>query len=119
MAEAADRRRRRRPSPTSYCNDIFSIPTLRALRSHSGPNPPDRYVIDQTGRLQSTDDKTGVDCPAQTDRPSVLLLIGQSNAGNHAGQRYRLRYAGNLAIFIDGRCFVAESPLLGSEGIAG
>jgi hypothetical protein len=103
----------------SYRNDIFPIPTLRALKSHSKAKPPDRYVMDQYGRLRSTDDKTAIDCPAQTDRTAVLLLLGQSNAGNHAGQRFRSEHASKIVNFIDGRCYVAASPLLGSDGIAG
>jgi hypothetical protein len=103
----------------SYRNDIFPIPALRALKSRSNTKAPDRYVMDQYGRLRSTDEKTPIDCPAQTDRTAVLLLLGQSNAGNHAGQRFRSEHEGRIANFVDGRCYIAASPLLGSDGIAG
>jgi Carbohydrate esterase, sialic acid-specific acetylesterase len=98
-------------------HDLFPYSVLRALKAR--PAAPDRYTFDQAGRLESDDQKKAVACPQQTDRTAVLLLIGQSNAGNHAGQRYRSEHGETLVNFFDGQCYVAASPLLGSDGISG
>ncbi len=49
----------------------------------------------------------------------MLLLIGQSNAGNHGGQRFRSEHGERVVNFFDGRCYIAASPLLGSDGTSG
>jgi hypothetical protein len=103
----------------SNSHDIFPFPWLRALKTRVVSKPPDRYTFDRAGRLASADQKNAVDCPQQTNRSAVLLLIGQSNAGNHAGQRFRSEYRERIVNFFDGQCYVAASPLLGSDGTSG
>ena len=49
----------------------------------------------------------------------MLLPLGQSNAGNHAGQRFGSEHGDGVVNFFDGQCHVAASPLLGSDGISG
>jgi hypothetical protein len=98
-------------------HDLFPYSAFRALKAR--PAAPDRYTFDQAGRLESDDQKKAVACPQQTDRTAVLLLIGQSNAGNHAGQRYRSEHGDTVVNFFDGQCYVAASPLLGSDGTSG
>jgi Carbohydrate esterase, sialic acid-specific acetylesterase len=100
-------------------HEIFPFPVFLALKTHAGWKAPDRYTVDQVGRLESDDQKKAVACPQQTDRTAVLLLIGQSNAGNHAGQRFRSEHGETVVNFFDGRCYVAASPLLGSDGTSG
>ena len=63
--------------------------------------------------------KTEVDCPKQTDKTLVLLIAGQSNTGNHAGQRYESNYGTRIVNFWNGKCYKAESPLLGTTGFFG
>lgn len=101
-------------------HELFPVRFFHALKTRAGGTAPeDRYTFDQAGRLASGDQKKAVTCPQQTDRTAVLLLIGQSNAGNHAGQRFRSEYGEKAVNFFDGRCYVAASPLLGSDGISG
>lgn len=101
-------------------NDLFPFPLFQALKTRAGATAPhDLYTFDQAGRLASGDRKNAVTCPQQTDRTAVLLLIGQSNAGNHAGQRFRSEYGEKVVNFFNGQCYVAASPLLGSDGIGG
>ncbi|MGX9430301.1 sialate O-acetylesterase [Bradyrhizobium sp. LeoA1S1] len=95
---------------------FFPFPLLHALKSQTAP---DRYTFDQAGRLASGDQKQAIACPQQTERTAVLLLVGQSNAGNHAGQRFRSEHGERVVNFFDGQCYVAASPLLGSDGISG
>lgn len=75
--------------------------------------------FDEFDRLCFYPQKIPVDCPPQTEKTKVLLLIGQSNAGNHAGQRYTSQYGSRVLNLYDSKCFIAESPLLGSTGFGG
>jgi hypothetical protein len=101
---------------------IFPFPALRAAKAliiPSAPILPSRFAFDEVGRLVWDDQKSPVPCPQQTDRTAVLLLIGQSNAGNHGGQRFRSEHGAKIVNFFGGQCFIAVSPLLGSDGING
>ena len=103
-------------------HNIFPFPALWAVKAliiPPPPNPPSRFAFDQAGRLASDDQKSAVPCPQQTDRTAVLLLIGQSNAGNHGGQRFHSEHGEKVVNFFGGQCFVAVSPLLGSDGTNG
>src|SRR3954468_18534760 len=100
-------------------HDLFPFPVFQALKTRAASMPSDRYTVDHVGRLASDDEKKAVACPQQTDRTAVLLLMGQSNAGNHGGQRFRSEHGDTVVNFFDGRCYVAASPLLGSDGTGG
>jgi hypothetical protein len=99
--------------------ETFPFTAFQALKSHASFNPADRYIFDREGRLATGDDKKAVPCAEQTDRTAVLLVLGQSNAGNHAGQRFRSEHGRAVLNFFEGRCYVAASPLLGSDGVSG
>jgi hypothetical protein len=76
-------------------------------------------AIDSAGRLMRYAGKTEAPCPKQTPRTAVLLIAGQSNAANSAAQRHQTRHPDRVLNFMGGRCYVAASPLLGSNGFAG
>lgn len=105
----------------SATHNIFPFPGLRAVKALIIPKnlPPSRFAFDQAGRLVSDDQKFPVPCPQQTNRTAVLLLLGQSNAGNHGGQRFRSEHGAKVVNFFGGQCFVSVSPLLGSDGTNG
>lgn len=67
----------------------------------------------QATRLTSYPGKVEIPCPPNPD--FVILIAGQSNAGNHAGQKFK----SNAVNFFGGKCYRAESPLLGSSGTGG
>lgn len=101
---------------------IFPMPQLIALREQfraEEPNPASRYTFDHQDRLIGDEQRPAVACPTQTDRTAVLLVLGQSNAANYAGQRYRSNFGAKIVNFFEGQCFVAVSPLLGSTGTKG
>jgi len=58
-----------------------------------------------------------VPCPKQTERTMVALTFGQSNAANSGGYRHRAKPS--VINLYDGKCFAAQDPLLGSEGVRG
>ncbi|MBS3652443.1 hypothetical protein KEU06_28035 [Pseudaminobacter sp. 19-2017] len=97
-------------------------PQFSALKKQvvgTEPVAASRYIFEDNGRLVADETKTAVDCPKQTERTAVLLVLGQSNASNHAGQRYRSAYGARVTNFFGKRCFIAASPLLGSTDAAG
>ena len=101
---------------------IFPMPQLMALREQfrpAVPEPESRYTFDSQDRLIGDETRPSVACPQQTDRTAVLLVLGQSNAANYAGQRYRSNFGARIVNFFGGQCFVAASPLLGSTGTKG
>jgi Carbohydrate esterase, sialic acid-specific acetylesterase len=73
---------------------------------------------DQFGRLLTYPGKTEIACPSQEQMTAVLLVIGQSNAGNYQGQRHQ---SGDDRVvnFSGGHCYRAASPLLGADGELG
>ena len=73
---------------------------------------------DQFGRLLSYPGKSEIACPLQDETTAVLLVMGQSNAANSQGQRYKSR-DDQVVNFAGGRCYRAASPLLGADGEMG
>jgi hypothetical protein len=100
-------------------HSIFPMQQIIALREQFlpvAPPPESRFTFDSQGRLIGEEGRASVSCPPQTNRSVVLLVLGQSNAANYAGQRYRSKFGPRIVNFLDGQCFVARSPLLGSTG---
>jgi len=60
-----------------------------------------------------------VSCPKQTNTIGVILTIGQSNSANSGEYRYSSSELPNVINWYDGKCFEAQSPLLGATGING
>jgi len=98
--------------------EIFPFSALRAAKAYLSP-PPSRYTFEATGRMASDETKTSVPCPRPGGRTAVLLVAGQSNSGNFGGERHRSRHGDKVVNFYNGSCFVAASPLLGSDGTRG
>lgn len=61
--------------------------------------------------------KQEIYCPDQTDKTAVILVIGQSNAANHA--EYKNTPENEVINYFNGRCYKAASPLLGATGDEG
>ena len=101
--------------------DVFPFPQLRQLRDSFGARPtePPRFAIDDMGRLVADSQKQTIACAPAGPRTAVLLVSGQSNAANYAGQAYRSDHGERVQTFYGGKCFVAASPLLGADGIDG
>ena len=100
----------------SYPRDLWPLGALRRAIPHQTPMSPIRGSFDAMGRLIAFPAKTKVDCPTQTADTAVLLVIGQSNAANHAEQRITTRFPGRALNYFEGNCYDAASPLLGATG---
>jgi Carbohydrate esterase, sialic acid-specific acetylesterase len=96
----------KRTWPVPELKGLVAKPTNQATRK------------DQFGRLLSYPGKTEIACPSQDQMTAVLLVIGQSNAGNYQGQRHQ---SGDDRVinFSAGHCYRAASPLLGADGELG
>ena len=96
------------------------VEELRKLAKHAlagwEKTAADSPSAASVNRLTNFPGKKEISCPEQDPKTAVLLLLGQSNAGNHAGQRFSSAFGGNIVNFFDSKCYIAESPLLGSTG---
>ena len=90
-------------------------PVIEIMQARLFRNPAS-ISYDSDRRLSSYPDKTVVACPSPGPDTAVLLIAGQSNAANSGGQKYRTQYGGAVVNFFAGKCYLAESPLLGSSG---
>lgn len=80
--------------------------------------PASAYTIPQPGDFLDTSKKTPVDCgKLKGPRTMVALVFGQSNSGNHGETPYKPKR--EVYNFYDGKCYVAEDPLLGTTGNGG
>ena len=70
-------------------------------------------------RLTEYPGKVEISCPEQSSRTVVLLLIGQSNAGNHQQGMHFSDYGDKVVNYANSKCYIASSPLLGASGIDG
>jgi hypothetical protein len=69
------------------------------------------------GSVHDTQDREQVDCAAiMSKKTAVIMIIGQSNAGNYGPGLYTPKRAVFNFNFFDGNCYRARDPLLGSTG---
>lgn len=95
---------------------LWPVPQLKSLMHRH--DETGGIVTNRFGRLVAYPGKQKIACPAQTPDTAVLLVAGQSNSGNHQGQRYKA-IDSRVIEFFDGQCYLAQSPLLGSSGEIG
>jgi hypothetical protein len=74
---------------------------------------------DEFHRLIGYPRKFSVPCPKQDAQTAVVLAIGQSNSANSGESNFKTKYFGRVVNFFDGKCYEAESPLLGASGQRG
>lgn len=61
---------------------------------------------------------SAVACPWQTGtRPIMIMVLGQSNAGNHAPEE--VHAASSAIFFVDGHCYQSNGPAPGGTGKGG
>jgi hypothetical protein len=107
----------------SYSRNLWPIELLREIKdsrvAHATRNPVNLSQFDSLGRLTFHPGKIQVDCPVQTRDTGVLLILGQSNAANHARKKFTTQYPNNVVNYFEGKCYVASSPLLGATAEGG
>lgn len=75
--------------------------------------------FNELGAFSNLATKKEVRCPTQDDSTMVILVIGQSNSANHAEKKYKSKYTDSVLNYYLGKCYTAESPLLGASGLEG
>lgn len=102
----------------SALNGIWPVETLRIWKRAAFPvnSANGNDAFDTFDRLIFSREKQPVACPKQEKGTWVFLILGQSNAANHAGQKYQSLFGRKILNFSNGQCFEATSPLLGSTG---
>ena len=103
----------------SHARELWPVAELRGLARIAAQKMGAPAGADYYGRLMRWEGKVEVSCPAQDARTMVLLIAGQSQTGNHAGQRHASAHGERVLNYLDGRCFLAASPLLGATGLWG
>ena len=78
-----------------------------------------RGTFGEAGRLIAYPGKTEVKCPASGPDTAIVLAIGQSNIANQAENRITSHYSSEVVNFFEGKCYRAESPLLGATAEEG
>lgn len=71
-------------------------------------------IRDTEGRRQTSSTIDG-----DRSRTAVIIILGQSNAGNHGAGRYVAKHRVDNFNIYDGKCYRAEDPLLGASGDGG
>ena len=75
--------------------------------------------FNELGAYSNLTNKREVPCPVQDPSTLVVLILGQSNSANHAEKKFSSQYPENVLNYFMGRCYSAESPLLGASGLEG
>jgi hypothetical protein len=100
----------------SYAYRLFPIEQIGVLK---------RSVIPDEGReidatvFSDTKGREAVSCWSIDADAAVILTMGQSNAANYGETRYRPVQPVINFNWMDGKCYRAEDPLLGSSGDRG
>ena len=100
----------------SYAFRLFPVEQISLLK---------QAVVPDDGRdldlavYSDTNGREAVSCWSIDPDAAVILAMGQSNAGNYGESRYRpVQQVFNFN-WVDGKCYRAEDPLLGSTGDRG
>ena len=83
------------------------------------PSASRPVVFDRFGRLNGYHGKSTLACPRQGARTAVLLIIGQSNSANSGEGRQISAHGDKIVNLFQGKCYQADSPLLGASGAEG
>ena len=75
--------------------------------------------FDNYGRLIYSSRHEETPCPISTKKLGVLVAFGQSNSANYAQHLFKPKDLKNVFNYFDGKCYVAQSPLLGADGAKG
>jgi carbohydrate esterase-like sialic acid-specific acetylesterase len=95
------------------------VPVVRSALFADSTAQNFRGTFGEAGRLVAYPGKTEVACPAPGPDTAIVLAIGQSNAANQAENRFTSHYRGDVVNFFEGKCYRAESPLLGATAEEG
>ena len=77
---------------------------------------PDGAKLDASLRVAMWPGKRETSCPMPSPSVATVLIMGQSNAGNHARGLQESSADDSVLNWFEGKCYLAASPLLGASG---
>jgi len=102
----------------SFAHQLWPINTIIAAQNRSTELKL-KGNFDNLGGYSNLQNKVEVSCPKQDSSTIVILAIGQSNSANHAEKKFSTQFPKRVVNYYLGKCFTAESPLLGASGDEG
>ena len=102
----------------SFSHQIWPINVITANRNAATAESLSRN-FNEFGAFSNLAEKKEVPCPAQNSSTAVVLVLGQSNSANHAEKKFSTQYPSKVLNYYLGKCYSAESPLLGASGLEG
>ena len=102
----------------SFAHQIWPLNVITASRNSQVAKEL-QGNFDKFGAYSRITGKMEVTCPLQNKSTAVVLVLGQSNSGNHAEKKYKTQYPTRVLNYYLGKCYSAESPLLGASGLEG
>lgn len=102
----------------SFSHQIWPLNVITANRNASIAENLSRN-FDEFGTFSNLAEKKEVPCPAQNSSTAVVLVLGQSNSANHAEKKFSTQYPAHVLNYYLGKCYSAQSPLLGASGLEG
>ena len=75
--------------------------------------------FDGLGAFSNVTNKREVQCPSQDASTAVILVLGQSNSANYAEKKFSSNFPTQVLNYYLGKCYSAQSPLLGASGLEG
>jgi hypothetical protein len=75
--------------------------------------------FDDLGAFSNITNRREVPCPSQDVSTAVILVLGQSNSANHAEKKFSSNFPTQVLNYYMGKCYSAQSPLLGASGLEG
>ena len=75
--------------------------------------------FDNSRRLIYSSKHKEIACPIQTEKLGVIVAFGQSNSANYAEHLFEPKDLKNVFNYFKGKCYAAQSPLLGADGAKG
>lgn len=101
----------------SHAQRLFPIEPLGVVKrfffpDRGMPTPINEVLNDPTGRKE-------IDCRKISSDAAILLIMGQSNAANSGDSLYKPVHSVFNYDWMNGKCYRAEDPLLGTDGDGG
>ena len=102
----------------SFSHQIWPLNVITANRNAAIVENLSRN-FDEFGTFSNLAEKKEVPCPAPNSSTAVVLVLGQSNSANHAEKKFSTQYPAHVLNYYLGKCYSAQSPLLGASGLEG
>lgn len=102
----------------SFSHQIWPINVIIANRNAAIAEGLSRN-FNEFGAFSNLAEKKEIPCPTQNSSTAVVLVLGQSNSANHAEKKFISQYPAKVLNYYFGKCYSAESPLLGASGLEG